>query len=240
MRGVLAAVLVPVVAVLLIAPYTFLPSLLEYAVARDVQARLGTQSQPEVNLKSDPALKMLSGEFSGGHIVLKKVGLGGVQAERVRIDLDPFDINVWASSWKGHVVDREPLSGDITVEVPEDEVFRLVKEGSDMPVTGVDVEEGEVVVRSEATVLGTRLPVSVDGNLGLRGSSMVFEPRSMEAAGIRVPEELADQLLAGADFEYAVDRLPYQATLTGVEAEEGQIVLSGRVPSIPLGVYPGG
>lgn len=74
----------------------------------------------------------------------------------------------------------------------------------------------------------------------MRDTSMVFEPRSLEAAGITVPEELADQLLAGADFEYPLDRLPYQTTLTGVETEEGQIVLSGRVPSIPLGVYPGG
>lgn len=240
MRGVLAAVLVPVVVVLLIAPYTFLPSLLEFAVARDVQARLGIERQPEVNLKSDPALQMLSGEFEGGHIVLKKAGLGGVRAERARIELDSFDINVWASMWKGHVVDREPLSGEITVEVSEDEVFRLVKAGSDVPVTGVDVGEGGVVVRSEATVLGTRLPISVEGDLGLRDTSMVFEPRSLEAAGIHVPEELADQILAGTDFEYALNRLPYQATLTGVEAEEGQIVLSGRVPSIPLGVYPGG
>jgi hypothetical protein len=28
--------------------------------------------------------------------------------------------------------------------------------------------------------------------------------------------------------------------MTGVEAEDGQVVLSGRVPSIPLGAYPGG
>jgi hypothetical protein len=47
-------------------------------------------------------------------------------------------------------------------------------------------------------------------------------------------------LLAGADFEYSLDRLPYQATITGVQAEREQLVLSGRVPSIPLGVYPGG
>jgi hypothetical protein len=41
MRSVVAAVLVPVLVVFLIGPYTFLPSLLEYALARDVKARLG-------------------------------------------------------------------------------------------------------------------------------------------------------------------------------------------------------
>jgi hypothetical protein len=34
--------------------------------------------------------------------------------------------------------------------------------------------------------------------------------------------------------------LPYQTTISGVETEEGQIILSGRVPSIPLGAYPSG
>jgi hypothetical protein len=240
MRSVLAAVLAPVVVVFLIGPYTFLPSLLEYAVARDVQARLGTERQPEVNLKSDPALKMLSGEFSGGHIVLKNTELGGVRAERARIDLEPFDINVWHSMRSGHVVDREPLSGQLRVEVPEAEVSHLVKAGSDVPVTSVDVKEDGVVVSSEASVLGAQFPISVKGDLGLRDGSLIFKPRSLEAAGSPVPKELADKLLAGADFEYPLGRLPYQTRITGVETEGVRLVLSGRVPSIPLGVYPGG
>jgi hypothetical protein len=240
MRGVLAAVLVPVAVVFLIAPYTFLPSLLEYAVARDVQARLGAERQPDVKLESDPALGMLRGEFSGGRIVLKKTELGGVRTDRATIDLDPFDINVWASMMRGHVVDREPLSGELRAEVSEEEVSRLVEARSEMPVSGVDVKEGRMVVESEATVLGTQFPVAVKGAPGLRDGSLIFDPQSLEAAGIPVPEDLAQKLLAGADFEYSLDRLPYQTRITGVQTEDGLLVLEGRVPSIPLGVYPGG
>ena len=240
MRGVLAAVLVPVVVVFLIGPYTFLPSLLEYAVARDVQARLGAEKQPDVSLQSDPALEMLAGAFSGGHIVLKKTEIGGVRAERVRIDLDPFDINVWDSMMSGHVVDSEPLSGEILVEVSEEEVSRLVKAGSDMPVTGVDVKDDGMVVKSEVSAFGAQFPVSVEGDLGMSDGSLVFEPQNLEAAGVPVPQELADKLLAGANFDYSLDRLPYETRITGVRTEGGQMVLDGRVPSIPLGVYPGG
>jgi hypothetical protein len=240
MRSVLAAVLVPVVVIFLIGPYTFLPSLIEYAVATDVQNRLGIEKEPEVRLKSDPPLAMLKGEFSGGHIAMRNVDLGGVRAEKASIDLDPFDIDVWDTMKSGRVVDREPLSGALEIEVSEDEISRLAQKASGMPVASVKVQRDGVLIGSEASALGTQFPVSVEGDLAVEDGDLVFEPASLEAAGVPVPDELADRLLAGADFEYPLDRLPYQTTINRVETEEGRIVLDGRVPSIPLGVYPGG
>jgi hypothetical protein len=240
MRSVVAGVLLPVFVVFLIGPYTLLPPLLEYAVAQDVKARLGIEKQPYVKLKSNPPLRMLAGEFSGGRIVMKNTDLGNVTATRTRIDLDPFDINLWATVKRGHVVYRDHLSGALQVDVPEREVSRLAKAGSEIPIQDVDVQEGGVVVRSQVSVLGTHFPVSIEGEPGLRDGELIFEPQGLTAAGVQVPDELADRLLAGTSFEYPLDRLPYQSTITGVEAEEGQIILSGRVPSIPLGAYPVG
>ena len=240
MRSVLAAVLLPVVAVLVIGPYTFLPSVIEYAVARDVQSRLGLEKAPAVNLKSDPPLRMLAGEFTGGRIVLRDTELGSVRARSATIDLDPFDVDVLESLGKGSVVAREPLSGGLRVEVGEAEVSRLAQKGADVPVRGVDVREGGVVVRSEAAFLGSTFPASATGDLNLSGGSLVFEPRSLEAAGIPVPQDLADQLLAGAGFDYPLEGLPYNSEITHVETAEGRLVLLGRVPRVPVGVYPGG
>jgi hypothetical protein len=240
MRSVIAAVLVPFVVIFLVGPYTFLPSLLEYAVARDVKSRLGAEEQPDVELKSDPPLRMLAGEFSGGRIVMKNTELGNVTAKKTRIDLEPFDVNVWATMREGRVVDREPLSGDLRVEVTEAEVSRLVKAGSEIPIMGVDVQDDGVLVRTEVSALGTRFPVSVEGAPILRDGRLVFEPQGLTAAGIQVPDDLAAKLLAGTSFEYPLDRLPYQTRMTGVGAEDGRIILSGKVPSIPLGAYPGG
>ena len=240
MRSVIAAVLVPVVVIFLVGPYTFLPSLIEYAVATDVQNRLGIEKQPEVRLRSDPPIAMLKGEFSGGRIAMRNVDLGGVRAEKASIDLNPFDIDVWDTMKNGRVVDREPLSGALEIEVSEDEIARLAQKGSEMPVTSVKVQQDAALIGSEASALGTQFPVSVKGDLAVDNGDLVFEPDSLEAAGVPVPDELADQLLAGANFEYSLDRLPYQTTINRVETEEGSIVLDGRVPSIPLGVYPGG
>ena len=240
MRGVIAAVLVPVVVVFLVGPYTFLPSLIEYAVATDVQNRLGIEKQPEVRLRSNPPLVMLKGEFSGGHIAMRNVDLGGVRAEKASIDLDPFDIDVWDTMKNGRVVDREPLSGALEIDVSEEEISRLAQKSSEMPVTSVKVQKGGVLIGSEASALGTQFPVSVEGDLVVEKGDLVFEPDSLKASGVPVPDELTDRLLTGADFEYTLDRLPYQTTIDGVDTEEGRVVLDGRVPSIPLGVYPGG
>ena len=240
MRGVLVAVLVPAVVIFLVGPYTFLPSLIEYAVATDVQNRLGIEKQPEVRLRSDPALAMLKGEFSGGRIAMRNVDLGGVRAEKASIDLDPFDVDVWDTMKTGRVVDRQPLSGALEIEVSEGEISRLAQQNSDMPVTSVKVQRNGVLIGSEASALGTQIPVSVQGDLVVEDGNLVFEPDGLEAAGVPVPDDLADRLLAGADFEYPLDRLPYQTTIDSVDAKEGRIVLDGRVPSIPLGVYPGG
>jgi hypothetical protein len=240
MRSVIAAVVVPLVVVFLVGPYTFLPSLVEYAVARDVKARLGAEKPPDVKLKSDPPLRMLAGEFSGGRIIMKNTELGNVNAERARIDLDSFDVNLWATMKSGRVVDREPLSGDLRVDLPESEVSRLAKAGSAIPIEGVDVGEDGIVIRSEVSGLGTEFPASVEGEPSVRDGELIFEPQTLTAAGVRVPDELAEKLLAGTSFEYPLDRLPYRTRVTGVQTEGGRLVLSGRVPSIPLGVYPGG
>jgi hypothetical protein len=240
MRGVIAAVLVPVVMIFLVGPYTFLPSLIEYAVATDVQNRLGIEKQPEVRLRSNPPLAMLKGEFSGGRIAMRNVDLGGVRAEKASIDLDPFDIDVWDTMKNGRVVDREPLSGALEIDVSEKEISRLAQKNSEMPVTSVKVQKGGVLIGSEASALGTQFPVSVEGDLAVEKGDLVFEPDNLKAAGVPIPDELADRLLTGANFEYPLDRLPYQTTIEGVDTEEGRIVLDGRVPSIPLGVYPGG
>ena len=226
---------------ILIGTYTFLPPLVERTVARSVQDRLELKEKPGVELESDllPPV-MLAGRFSGGRISLGGADFGGVRAEKVALELDPFDLDVLRSLVRGALTAEEPLSGTLVATLSEREVLRLVQAGTDVPVRDLRLEVGRVVVGLETTVFGMQVPVSVQGSLPLRGESLVFEPRSVSALGAEVPPGLADQVLEGTDLSFSLEGLPYGAEISGVEVAENRLVLSGEAERIPLRGSVGG
>ena len=237
----LFVVLVVLAAVVLALPYLVLPTFFESLVARDVQSRLGLDEAPAVELQSDPQWEMLLGEFSGGRISARDLELGGVAARSAAIDVDrPFSIDVPASVGNRVIVPEGGISGRLRLEIPGSEVSRLVRSNTSVPVNGVELRNDGVRIDSETTALGTTIPISVEGDLGVSGGDLAFEPRTLEAAGTPVPDFLADDLLAGSGFSYPLDELPYGATITGVESVPGAVVLTGRVSDVDLGAPPAG
>ncbi len=235
MRKLVIFLLVLGLVVFLVVPYFVLPTVLENLVARDVQERLGLAERPGVELDSDPQWKMLQGEFSGGRISTGETDLGGVQAESAGIDLDPFTVN-WAETLKNRtLISPEPVAGRARLQVSEGEVSRLAQENADVPINGVELRGDGVTINSEASVLGATFPVEVDGDVGVEGNELVFQPGTVRAAGTTVPDYLAESLLAGTGFRYPVDGLPYEATMTDARTTEGAVVLTGNVSGIELG-----
>jgi hypothetical protein len=233
-RGLLI-ILVVLAALALVLPYFVLPPVLENLVARNVQDRLGLAERPGVELDSDPQWEMLLGEFSSGNVSVGQADLGGVRAEDVSMDLDPFSVAVGESVQSRTAVTRRPVSGQVRLSVSEDEVSRLAGQNAEVPVNGVELRRDGVTVESEATVLGMTFPVAVEGGVGVQGNALVFEPGTVRAAGMTVPADLADSLLAGTAFRYPVEGLPYGGRLTGAETVEGAVVLTGRVSGVELG-----
>ena len=235
----LAALLLLAVFVL-IGTYIFLPPLVERSVARSVQDKLELKVKPDVELESDLPPEILVGRFSGGSISLEGADFGGLRAEKVALDLDPFDLDVLRSLARGALTAEEPLSGTFGATLSEREVLRLVQAGAGAPVRDLRLEEGRVVVGSQTTVFGMQVPISVQGSLLLRGESLVFEPRSVSALGAEVPPELADRVLEGTDLSYQLEGLPSGSEISGVEVAENRLILSGEMERIPLGGPAGG
>ena len=217
--------------------YALLPALLEGLVARNLRNGLGLAEKPEVNLVSDPAPGVLLRRFEEGEITLAPPELGGVRPDEVKIYLEPFDIDVPGSVAGRRIESEEPLSGMLRVELSEREVTRLAafSETLATPVREVRLEEGYVVVGFEVEALGTRVPVGVEGDLVLRdGGELGFEADRLEVLGEPLPERLTRRLLEGVDFAYPIE-LPFEGELSGVEAHEDRLVLTGEVSNLSAG-----
>jgi hypothetical protein len=219
---------------LLVGTYVFVPPLLEQDVARSIEKELRLENTPEVELEKGSPQEVLAGRFSGGRVSMGAVDLGGARAERVVVNLDPFDLNLPATMLGRTIESEEQLSGTLRAEVSEKEVSRLARTQADVPVRDVELEEGEMVVGSEVPVLGVEIPVSVVGDMVLRDGELAFVPRGVSALGEPVPEEFTDELFAGADFSYPLGELPYGVEVTGVEVGDGRLVVSGALQHIPL------
>jgi hypothetical protein len=222
------------VLVAIVGSYVLLPALLERLAAGRLQEQLGLRSAPEVELRVEPP-PSLPGGFSGGSVTVRGAEFDGVRSSTTVIDLGPFRLDLPSSIAAGAPRSEEPPSGTLRVELPEEEVARLARQEADVPVRSVDLREGEVVVGSEVRGLGVEVPLSVRGDLSFRDGALVFEPRGLSAAGVPVPEELADRLLAEAGFEHILDGLPYEAEITGARVREGRLILNGEVERVPLG-----
>jgi hypothetical protein len=225
-----------VAAVALIGSYTFLPPLVEALFGRGVQGQLGLESSPEVELESEPPPRILAGEFSEGRVALDNAEFGEIRPDSVTIDLDPFELDLLDSARSGELRTQKPLSGTIRATISEEEVGRVARENvDDVPISGVELEENAVIVRAGAEVLEVDVPISVKGELHLRGESLVFEPRSVSAFGVRIPDKISERLLSGTDFEYPIDDMPYGAEISTVEIREDELILSGTLDHLPVG-----
>ncbi len=223
-------------AVLVVGAYTFLPPLLEGYVARSVQDRLGLAETPEVELTSDPAPRMLLGEFSDGRVVLPPVEAGNVRPDEIAIDLDSFNVDILGSVSSGGLQTEAPLTGDLRVELSEAEVNRIAaSQLTSFPITGVDLREGSVLVRSETSAFGVLVPVGVEGGVEVQGGALVFMPSRAEAFGMTLPERLTGKLREGTSFVYPVGEQFGGSVVTGAEVQEDRIVLKGELGTLPIG-----
>jgi hypothetical protein len=151
-KKTLFALLVLVLVVL--APYTILPPLLESIVARTVQDRIGLANPPEVELASDPPLAMYGGSFSEARISVEGYQIGGLQTEYVALELDPFNLNLLQSVTTGTVSTAQPLSGTLHVKLSRAAALRLSQVGIQPPPLSIELSQDQIL-----SILSGQIPM---------------------------------------------------------------------------------
>lgn len=237
LSGLVLLVVVFVILVVAIAPYTFLPNLLESAVASALQPRLGTSMLPEVTLDSDPRWRMLAGDFSGGRVELAAPEIEGIRPDSVALDLDAFDVNAFSFISDGVLRTEAPISGTVEAWFTEGTLSEIAAASAGQyPVRGVAIEGELLVVEAEADVFGVAVPVSVGGTPGVQSNDFVFRPEEVRAMGVLVPDGITRGLLAGTSFRYPLGELPYGILMDDARVEDGRLVVMGSVPDVTGGM----
>lgn len=183
-----------------------------------MQEELGLERTPEVTVRSDPPTDILRGRFSDGTVDIGPGEIWGFEVERILVDLDPFDVDVPASVLRREVVYSNPTGGTLEAEVPEREIARIASE--EAGIEGISLEDGSLVVEQAPEIIGgVDLPVRVAGDVSLRGESLVYEPETVEVAGVALPQNVRERVLEGVDLAF-----PVEGVTDGVELQEAEVV----------------
>ncbi len=232
MWTVVSAVVV-VATVFVIGPFTFFPSLVGSLVARNIQEELGLAETPTVELVNDEApLEMLAGQFTGGEVSIRDAEFGGIRTDLVDVELDPFDVGM-RESIRSRSLEAEDLSGDLRIEVSEEEVSRLADSQATVPIEGVELSNGEMVVNTNVPILGSAIPVAVRGGVGFENEELSFLPGSIAVAGATLPEEATVDILEDLEVSFPIEGFPSGADIQEASIEDGSVVLTGRMEGLP-------
>lgn len=231
---------VVVAVVFLAAPFTFFPSLVGSLVARNIQEDLGLAETPTVELRNDEApLEMLVGQFTGGEVSIRDAEFGGVRTDSVDVELDPFDVSM-RESIQSRSLEAEDLSGDLRIEVSEEEVSRLASSRATVPIESVELSDGEMVVNTSVPILGNAVPVAVRGGVGFESEELSFLPGSLAVAGATLPEEATADILEDLEVSFELEGFPSGIEIEDARVGEGAVVLTGRTTGLPSGSSPSG
>ena len=143
------------VAVLIaLAPYTFLPGVLEGVIASTIQDQVGLAQTPDVELESSPPPMMYAGSFSKARISVKGYEIGGVPTKYVALELDPFNLNLLQSITSRTVSTAQPLSGRLQVKLEKATSLRLSQAGIAIPPQNIELTQDQIL-----SILSGRVPM---------------------------------------------------------------------------------
>jgi hypothetical protein len=134
-----------VAVIIVLAPYTFLPSTIESVISQTIQDRTGFARPPEVELESSPPIMMYAGSFSKVRILVRGYEISGVPTKYVALELDPLDINLLDSVTNRTLSTAQPLSGRMQVKLADATTLRLTQAGFPLPPQNVELSHDQIM-----------------------------------------------------------------------------------------------
>jgi LmeA-like phospholipid-binding len=207
---VLLVLLVPLAVVLVVADRVGV-RIAEKAVATQIEHRGALSGRPDVQIEGVPFLtQALRGRYDDVRVRLTAAELD--QPEGTSADVSLRGVHVPLSKVVGGSVSEVPVDRvDGTASLSYSLLSSRLGADTKLSWTGSTLR-----ITRTVQVLGYSVPLTADGAVRLDGQHLRIDVSNVQADGASVPSSVVRRASSLLDLSYAVPKLPFGLTLTGV------------------------
>ncbi|MFZ0217907.1 MAG: DUF2993 domain-containing protein [Candidatus Dormiibacterota bacterium] len=228
MKGLIAVVVVLVVLIggLLIVDRVSV-AYADTLISQQMTSSLRLSQQPTVRIQGFPFLtQWASGDYSEIDVTLPSVTSASVTVNQVTAIVTGVKAPGLATSggqFKSAMAQRIVLSGVVPLsEVPLPSGFQAHASGNQLQVTGT------------VSLLGLQAPVTAVIGIHLSGSTVTFDPTSIQVAGSSLSPSMTRSLTAQFKRTIDIGRLPFSVSVTGITVTPSGLAVTATASNVPL------
>jgi len=208
-----------------------LPGKLAAAMEKALQEQWEMQDV-QVKIYAFPAIKILTGRIDRAEIFVGSAVFGMVPVNDLYIELKEVRIDV-VSALQRDINYEMQRAGTVKFKITEQGLNDYLK---DNPISGlgnvtIELSEDISTVKSQVTVLGSKVDLALLGRFTLKNGSLAFLPEDFGIDKHSLGDLFRDRFKAGTNLEITIGTLPYDTELHSLETGENIITFYGTIGS---------
>lgn len=191
--------------------------------------RLDGDSEPSVRIHGFSFLwQAVRGDY--GHVTATSNGLTLGPLHRVDAQVDLYDARLSLSdALSGTVQDLTARQADLRAVIPGDQLAGVLQQPG---MTFEPAGAGMIRVHTTIAVAGSTFPITVDIDISVTDDRLTLSARSISAAGVQIPPQLADELRNRLTSTIPLTALPFPLDSADVRAQNGNLLVTASATEV--------
>ena len=216
MKKFLLFLLVLIIA-LVVASQFLLPSFIGSRIESQLNETLKPTAQT-VNVEAQPAFKILYGEVDRVYGTLENIKLGKLNFASFRFDAKQILVNPIS------LLASQQIDIDGTINKADLGTFLSNEAGSDIQDVQVDISKDNISLTGKMNVgMVFKGDVKLDGNLELKGNTLLFSPKKFTINGATIPGMTSNVLESTQIYDF--NNFPIPVKAESLTVDNGEILI---------------
>ncbi len=214
---------------LIIVAQFFLPGTVATAMEKALHEQWQLQ-EVQVKVHAFPAVKILTGKVDKAEIFISETVFGMVPINDLYMELLEININVISVLQKDFNYEMQ-RAGTVEFKITEEGLNKYLQENPIGGLNNVSVELNEDLskVKSQITILGTKVDFTLLGRFALKDENLVFVPEDFKVDEHSLGELFKDRIETGTNLAFNLGTLPYDTKLNRLETGVKTITFYGTI-----------